>query len=217
MIPRLKPLILLMVAAAGLVGGAAASPLSRALSLELAAGPLIGLDRALRGGALALGLGLAPAALLEEREGEHLALGGRAELSYDRSLESWQADYALCLALGRSLSLELGGELPISQASLDAGGGVSGGSAKGARLALAPLAFPSRFVAAATIVELARARAEEGRFPERPRLVLEARLGWTAYEARGREGEAEDPELSGAAGFSAGLVAGLFLALRWGR
>jgi hypothetical protein len=213
MIPRLKPLILLIVTAAGLVGRAGASPLSRALSLELAAGPLIGLDRALRGAALALELGLAPAALLEKGESEQLALGCRAELAYDRSLESWQADYALCLALGRSLSLELGGELPISQASLDAGSSASGGT----RLALAPLAFPGRFVAAATIAELAPARAEDGRFLERPRLLLEARLGWTAYEALGLKGEAEDPELSGAAGFSAGLVAGLFLALRWGR
>jgi hypothetical protein len=209
----LKPLILLIIIAAILPGGAGASPLTQALSLELAAGPLIGLDRALRGGALALELGFAPAALLEKGEGDHLSLGGRAELSYDQSLESWQADYALCLALGSELCLELGGELPISQASV---GTASGGS----RLGLAPLAFPSRFVAAATIAELARARApgeEEGRFFGRPRVILQARLGWTAYEARGLEGEGGDPELSGAAGFSAGLVAGLFIALRWGR
>jgi len=207
---RLTPLILVIAAISP--GKAGASPLAQALSLELAAGPLIGLDRALRGGALALELGLAPAALLETGGGEHLALGGRAELSYDRSLESWQADYALCLALGSGLSLELGGELPISQASV--------GAAPGSRVALAPLAFPSRFVAAATVAEFTRGRAAgeaKGRFFERPRVILEARLGWAAYEARGLGGGADDAELSGAAGFSAGLVGGLFVALRWGR
>jgi hypothetical protein len=194
-------------------GKAAAAPLLQSLCLGIAAGPLLGLDRALRGGALSLDAGLSPAALFKDESGDRLVLGGRAELSYDSCLEAWQADCALYLALGPDLRLELGGLVPLSPASIE-------GSPGRERIGLGPRLFPSSFVAAATIAELAPARPAAGkgaRFFERPRVVLEARLGWTAYEARGLEGEEADPALTGEAGFAAGLVAGLFVALRWGR
>lgn len=200
--PR-TPLLILSLA---LSAAAFASPLSFGLGL----GPLIGLDRALRGGALSLELGIEPAAFLGRPGSEAsrgLGLGARAELSYDSSLESWQAAYALFLALGPDLRLEAGGGLPLSPASMAE-------PSSGARFSLSPLPFPSRFAFEATIAEIGPPPG--GEEVRSPRLLVLARLGWAAYEAAA-EGAVVSPEISGSAGFAAGLLAGLLLELEWGR
>lgn len=171
--------------------------------LELLAGPTLGLDRALRGGAAALGAGFAPPRL------GGLGLGARAEAAYDASLRAFVGRAELLLALGPGLALGLGGELPLGELSLRE-------PRSGCGIRLEPAALPSRFSLEALVAEL------KPRAAGRPRAGLSAELAWSAYRALGVEPEGEGalPSLAGLlsaeSGFAAGLSCALRLRLAWG-
>ncbi len=171
-------------------------------------GSLLGLDEFLRGGEAGIQLGMAPALLLQPgtaagvKSAGLLYFGAGADIAGDLSLEYWRFDYCAFIALGPVLRFEAGGEIPLE------GGSIPLGRDAG-RCVLTPLPFPSRFAAAVRLAELVRF----GPFC----LNLRGKLGWAAYSAAapGAEAEQLSVELSGLAGFAAGLEAACSVELLW--
>jgi hypothetical protein len=154
---------------------------------ELSAGPLLGIDRPLRGcsAELLAGVALAP-----------FEAGLGAACAYDAGLGAGSLRLGLELGLGGGLRAIVGGLLLFGEPALrDPGGGE-------ARLAATAADWPNRFGIAAEMAAL----------PWRPlgaRLVLEAEMDYVAY--RLRSGSA----LAGAAAFAACVEARLALRSRW--
>ncbi len=171
---------------------------------EILAGPVVGLERALRGGRFALGMGYAP---------RGLGLGARAGIDYDASFGAWIGQAELRLLFGPDLALGLGAELPFGDLLLLE-------PRSGARLALGPAAIPMRFSLETTAIELkpAPSRAKGG---QEPRFFLAGELSWSAYRLLGATDGAGGPApplaglLAPESGFAAGLRLGLCLRLAW--
>ena len=195
-----------VIAAAPAEAGASPAHGASVLACELGAGPIVGLDRPLRGGeisaALLLDLG---SALGPGYAG--LMPGLEAAVLYDLSFRAVVACADFVFSLGPELRFGLGCEAPLGSAALDA---------DGAALALAAGTWPNRFAVTALLGELGDAQgggAELGG----PRVSLEAELGWSAYRladasTAGRLAAAQ----SGIRGFAAGFRMGTLLRLRWG-
>lgn len=157
--------------------------------VEVSAGPLIGIDRPLKGCSGDLEVGLR----LEPFEAEF-----RAGSAYDFSLASGALRLDLEIGLGSGLRAIVGGLLPFGALLL-----ADPSAPEGARIAVRPGAWPDRFGLGATIAELPWR-------PLRARLGIEAELVYTAYSL-----DAGDA-LSGAAAFAAAVEAKLALRFRWG-
>jgi len=192
--PRIAALVVFVLApgvSASAQGGAAER--SRpALLLEAAAGPVLGMDRLLRGAAVEASAGLDLGGLSAS------LLAGAA---YDASLGAFFAEAGLGLGLGDGLRLVAGGRLPLGSPEL---------AAAGTRWPISAAPWPNRFALAATIVRLS------GGGPARPELVAEAELSYSAYRVRAKGGVAA-PVPAGLAGFEAGFGARLALRLSWRR
>ena len=198
MAPRLLLASILIIAAAGFSradrghdnpsgaypgGGEGLRPLA-----ELSAGPLIGIDRPLRGCSLGIGLGF---------ELEPFELMVRADTAYDFSLDSGALGLDAVIGLGSSLRAIVGGLIPFGQLSLPDPAGL------GARVAVKAAPWPDRFGLGATIAG----------FPLkalRARLGIDAELVYTSYRLEAASA------LSGAAAFAASVEARLALRLSWG-
>lgn len=155
--------------------------------VELSAGPLIGIDRPLKGCSVGALLGL---------ELEPFELGLRADAAYDFSLASGAMRLDTMIGLGSSLRATVGGLLPLGALSLPDPAGL------GARVAVKAAPWPDRFGLGATIADLPWRAL-------RARLGVDAELVYTAYRL-----ETASP-LSGAAAFAASVEARLALRLRW--
>jgi hypothetical protein len=182
--PRLALALALIIAAAFADPLSGEGPPRRALFLaELSGGPLLGIDRPLKGcsGGILLGAAIPPfeAAL-------------RAGAAYDLALESGSLRLDLELGLGKGLRAIVGGLIPLGELALaDPAGGPA--------LPVEAAAWPNRFGFASTIAEL-------------PWPVLGARAGievelvYTAYQL-GSSVSAEKASLSGTAAFAAAVEA----------
>ncbi len=167
---------------------AAASP----FGFELKGGGCLGLDRALRGVGISATLSLGSGKLVP---------GIRARLDYDASLGPLIAGAELSVAVGDEVALLVGGELPLSDLSLET---------QGSRIALSPRPWPNRFGISALLAKLAPGAAG------RPACRLETEFSWSAYGIEaGSPGEALPAAVTGVAGFAAGFRAFIFLALSW--
>jgi hypothetical protein len=173
---------------------------------ELSAGPLIGLDRPLRGAAagLLVGLGISP-----------FEIGARAAGAYDSGLKVWDARFDLELGLGGGLRAIVGGLiLPGSPALEDSSGNE-------AAVRAAPRDWPNRFGIAVALAELLPRRGARGRgeaavpWPA-PSLGLDAELVYASYRVEAENALSGARSLSGAAAFAAGVEARVMLVLRWG-
>jgi|GEM_PF-3084966 len=208
----LIPLILALGLLAGPPSGAAAQEAGDAglnrcpgpFRASFFIGPLLGLDQLFRGGEAGLQCGIAPALLFRSAaEGDRaglLAAGAGADIAWDSALAYWRFDYCAYIALGPVLRIECGGELGLD------GGTIALPDGRGS-CQLTALAFPSRF---GLVVRLAEIRRFGGFC-----LSLKGKLGWAAYSAAVQSGAAAGAELSGLAGFAAGLEAGFFMELLW--
>ncbi|MDA8426668.1 MAG: hypothetical protein M0Z80_11080 [Treponema sp.] len=213
-------------AAAPAEGGGSPARGASIFAAELGAGPLVGLDRPLRGGELSAALLLDLGSALGPGYAG-LMPGLEAVVLYDLSFQAAAACADLVFSLGSELRFALGCEAPLGGAAL---------SVDGASLALAAGAWPNRFAVTALLGELGGLRGGgpegggagrevggggAGGGPEGggagPRLSLEVELGWSAYRladeaAVGRLAAAQ----SGIRGFAAGFRMGSLLRLRWG-
>jgi hypothetical protein len=186
---RSRALALAIALALGPISNAAhpeGAPRARLL-VELSAGPLLGLDRPLRGCSLdtLVGLGFPP-----------FEAGIRGAGAWDAALNAGSLRLDLALGLGSGLRAIVGGLLLAGEPALpDPAGG-------GARLASAAADWPNRFGIAATMAELPWR-------PFRAALGLEAELVYTAFRVKAENA------LSGAAAFAAGVEARIALRLRW--
>jgi hypothetical protein len=170
--------------------------------VELSAGPLIGLDKPLRGAAadLLVGLRISP-----------FEAGLRAAGAYDSGLKVWDARFDIELGLGGGLRAIVGGLL------LPGGPTLEDSSGNEAAARAAPRDWPNRFGIAVALAELipgdrvaARGDAGGDARARGPSLSLDAELVYASYRV-----EAENA-LSGAAAFAAGVEARVMLVLRWG-
>jgi len=209
---RTLPLLALAAAAALACAPALAAP--PALLLEIEAGPMIGMDRLLRGGRAAACMGV---------EADGIAAALKAALSFDASLGSFFVQAGLVLGLGGRTRLEIGREFPLGSPSLAVAGG---------RCPLEPLGWPNAFVLAVALGGRGAARDEpragtEGASRAGPRLEAAAELSYVAYRVAGTAaagatagaaatpGAGTIPEAAGIAGFSAGFRAFLGARLGW--
>jgi hypothetical protein len=159
------------------------------LFLELSAGPLLGLDRPIRGGAGDLAVGLA----CPPFEG-----GLRAGAAYDASLDQGLLRFDMLIGLGSGLRAIVGALLPLGSLSLSAAS-----NASGAPVGIERADWPDRFGIGATLAEL----------PWRPfgaGLSIDSELIFTEYRA------SSPTAVTGAAAFAASVEAKLALRLRFG-
>lgn len=159
-----------------------------ALFAELSAGPLLGIDRPLKGfsGDASLGIAVAP-----------FEASLRAGPAYDMALGSGSLRMDFELGLGSGLRAVVGGLLPLGGLRLPDPEG-----APGAAVAVEPAAWPDRFGLAATIADLPwRALGAS--------LWIDAELVYTAYRLEGASA------LAGAAAFAAAVEARLALRLKF--
>jgi hypothetical protein len=188
---------------------------------ELGAGPLVGLDRPLRGGELS-------AALLLDLGGalgpgfSGLMQGIEAAALYDISFQATILCADIVFYLGPELRLLAGCEMPLGSAALDA---------DGVSLALNPGSWPNRFAVSVLLGRLgcgpetpqaaplavspaASAAQSLGRGP---RFSIEAEFGWSSYRLADQASATRlQTAQSGIRGFSAGFRLGTVLRLRWG-
>ncbi|MGA2548284.1 MAG: hypothetical protein ABSF43_17195 [Rectinemataceae bacterium] len=162
---------------------------------ELSAGPLIGIDRPIKGcsGGLSVGMTLPPF------EG-----GIRAGAAYDATLDVGLLRFDLEIGLGSGLRAIVGGLIPLG------GLGLPDPAGTGFRVPVSAAAWPNRFGIASTLAELPW-RALKAR------TVIEVELVYTDYRLAPR-GTASLPEaqaLSGAAAFAAGVEATIAIRMRW--
>jgi hypothetical protein len=159
---------------------------------ELSLGPLIGLDRPLKGcaGSFLVGLAHPP-----------FEVDVRAGGAYDASLGAGALRIDIGLGLGQGLRAIIGGLLIVGEATLpDPSGGEQ-------RLAVQAASWPNRFGIAATMAEMPW-RLLGGRFG------IETELVYTAFKIAAGSNSAA-AALSGAAAFAAGVEASVALRLRW--
>jgi hypothetical protein len=154
---------------------------------ELSAGPLLGLDKPIRGSSLDAyaGMRFSP-----------FEAGLRAAGAYDAALKTWGSRFDFALGLGSGLRAIVGGLLLFGEPSLPDSSG------NDATIYATAADWPNRFGIGATIAEL----------PLRPlgaALGLDAEIVYTAYRVK------TENALSGAAAFVAGVEAKLALRLRW--
>lgn len=155
--------------------------------VELAMGPVIGIDGPLKGGAIAshVGLALYP-----------FELRLRANAAYYFPLKMGILGVDIVFSIGPSMRAIVGGLLPFGPLSLQDPSG-------SARIPVIPAPWPDRFGLGATIVE----------FPWKPleaRVGIEAELLYTAYNLQSATA------LVGAAAFAASVEATVSLRVRWG-
>ncbi len=203
---RTLPLLALAATAALACAPALAAP--PALLLEIEAGPMIGMDRLLRGGRAAACVGV---------EAGGIAAALRAALSFDASLGSFFVQAGLVLGLGGRTRLEIGQEFPLGAPALAAAGGP---------WALEPAGWPNAF-ALSVALGGPEGAGTEGASRARPRLEAAAELSYVAYRVAGTAaagatagaaatpGAGTIPEAAGIAGFSAGFRAFLGARLGW--
>lgn len=157
-----------------------------ALLIELEAGPALGMDRLLRGGRLALALGL-------EAGGIEAAL--RGALAYDASLAGLSVEAGILLGLGGGLRLAAGREAALIQPGI---------ASAGVTARLEPAGWPSVLAVGVEWLELGQGDGK------RPRIEASAELAYSAYRVLGPA-----PPATGVAAFSAGFRAWLGLRLSW--
>jgi hypothetical protein len=159
---------------------------------ELSAGPLMGLDKPLRGAsadALA-GIRLSP-----------FEAGLRAAGAYDGTLKTWDSRFDLIFGLGSGLRAIVGGLL------VSGGRELSDSKGRKAEVYASPADWPNRFGIGAAIARLV---PRVGGGNDGPELGLDAEFVYTSYRVK-----AEDA-LSGATAFVAGVELRAALRLRWG-
>ena len=182
--------ILSLIAAAPRHGLAAGTKLQARQGpfAELSAGPLLGIDPALKGCSidLSVGLDIAP-----------FELGLRPGISYDAAMESGAFRLDGELGLGGGLRFLVGGLLPFGRIGLPDPTGSSE-----ARIPLEAAAWPDRFGFSATIADLPWPALGT-------RIGIVAELVYTAYRLRTAS------PLAGTAAFAAAIEGRLALRLRW--
>ncbi len=188
-------LALLLAAALSLTAAGEPAPRRLGFLAELSAGPLLGIDRPLKGcsGGLLLGASLAPF------EG-----GLRAGAAYDAGLSLGLLRLDLELGLGNGLRAIVGGLLPLGELGIPDPSGAPG--------ALVPVTegpWPDRFGLAARLAELPwRALGAS--------LAIDAELVYTDFRlARGASSGTGAGPLAGMSAFAAGVEACVSLRLRW--
>jgi hypothetical protein len=171
-----------------LAAAAPTAPARPAIFVECSAGPLIGIDRPLKGcsGDMALAMALPP-----------FEAGLRAGTAYDLALGSGALRLDIELGLGSGLRAIVGGLVPFGGLGLPDPSGLPG-----ARIPVEAAPWPDRFGLGATIADLPwRALGA--------RMSLDAELVYTAYCLEGASA------LAGAAAFAAAVEARLALRFRW--
>jgi hypothetical protein len=189
---RISAMLGLLLLASSAIQRIDAEGRSPFLFAELSAGPLLGVDKPLKGGEGGALVGL---------RWEPFEAGLRAGAAYDGALEGGAFRLDLTLGLGQGLRAIVGALLPLGDLSLPAPDG-SG------TLRVEPAGLPCRFGLGSTVAELHR-RFFGARFQ------LCAELVYTAYRLADAP-TASTTSLAGAAAFAAGLEATLALRLRWG-
>jgi hypothetical protein len=162
---------------------------------ELSAGPLVGIDRPIKGcsGGLLVGMALPP-----------FEAGIRAGAAYDAALDVGLLRFDLEIGLGSGLRAIVGGLVPLGELSLpDTAGG-------GLRVPVAAAAWPNRFGIASTLAELPW-RALKAR------TVIDVEFVYTDYCLKPHGGTTfpAAQALCGAAAFAAGIEATIALRMRW--
>jgi len=193
--PNPHPAVAILLALA-VSGTAQASPEDNAarqprFAAELAAGPLLGLERPIKGGSggIAFGAGLGP-----------FEAGLRAGAAYDAALAAGLVRIDLELGLGSGLRAIVGGLLPLGELAL------ADPSASGeTRVPVEAAPWPNRFGFAVAILDLPRPLLGA-------RAFLDAELVYTDYRAAPT---APAAALVGAAAFAACVEATIALRLRW--
>jgi hypothetical protein len=160
-------------------------------SAELAAGPIVGLDTPLRGGAAGLLVALAWGPV---------EAGLRASAAIDRTLDSASARLDLELGLGGGMRIVVGGIVPISKPFLEP---------EGAALPLEAAPWPCRFGLSARIADLAPG-------PFGSRVAVFAGMVYSAYRVAADASSAARAALSGAEAFAACVEVSATIALEWG-
>jgi len=155
---------------------------------ELAVGPLLGLDRPVRG---------AEAEAVGGIRWSPFELGARAAGAYDSALRTWDARVDLLLGLGSGVRAIVGGLILPGASQLVDSGGQEG------TVRATPRDWPNRFGLGATLAEF----LPRGEGPE---LGLDAELVYASYRVE------SESALLGAAAFAAGVEARIALRLRWG-
>lgn len=162
---------------------------------ELSAGPLIGIDRPIKGcsGALLAGMALPPF------EG-----GIRAGAAYDAALDVGLLRFDLEIGLGSGLRAIVGGLIPCGELSLPDPSGMD------LRVPVSAAAWPNRFGIASTLAELPWRAL-------RARTVIDVEFVYTDYRLMPHGGTAlpATQALSGAAAFAAGVEATIAIRMRW--
>ena len=164
---------------------------------ELSAGPLVGIDRPIKGCSLALMAGLAF---------PPFEVGIRAGAAWDTGLDTGLLRFDLVIGLGSGLRAVVGGLVPLGGLALPdpAGGAVP--------VPVTAAAWPDRFGIASTLAYL----------PWRvlgAQLAIDVELVYTDYRLTAQGGDASlaaAQALSGAAAFAAGVEATVSARLRWG-
>lgn len=170
-------------------------------AFEIGAGPLIGLDRPLRGGAVSAGLFLDLGRVFG-RSFRGIEQGVEAAALYDLSFRAAAARADLTLCMGPELRVRLGYELPLGRATL---------LADGATLSIKPGAAPNSFAICALLGAFGEAGAGG------PRFSVEAEFGWSAYRlADPGSASATRTVQSGISGFASGFRLGAIARARWG-
>ncbi|MGO8695652.1 MAG: hypothetical protein ACLQMF_18475 [Rectinemataceae bacterium] len=187
------------------------------LAFELGAGPLLGLDRPLRGAELSATLLLDLGAAFGPGF-SGLAQGVEAAALYDMSFQATILCADIVFYLGPEIRLLAGFETPLGPAAIDA---------DGTSLALEPGPWPNRFAVSALLGRLggsepsretARGSGTARRPPERrPRFSIEAEFGWSSYRLADQTSATRlQTARSGIRGFAAGFRLDTVLRLRWG-
>jgi hypothetical protein len=164
---------------------------------ELSAGPLVGIDRPVKGCSLALMAGLAF---------PPFEAGIRAGAAWDAGLGAGLLRFDLEIGLGSGLRAVVGGLAPLGGLALPdpAGGAIP--------VPVTVAAWPDRFGIASTLAQL----------PWRvlgAQLAIDVELVYTDYRLTTRAGATSlsaAQALSGAAAFAAGVEATVAVRLRWG-
>jgi hypothetical protein len=160
------------------------------ITLELDAGPLLDLDKPLRGasGGLSLGIGRGP-----------LGLGLSSHAAYDSALDSASIRIDLGVEIGGGARIIVGGVLPLTSATLDP---------NGAALPLEVPRWPGRFGLASRIVD-----SKRGLFGSR--FCVSAEIVYTAYRAADEAAHTSQAALAGAEAFAACIEIYISAALAW--
>ena len=201
----MRPTLFFVFALATAFASAAASPKTaphenepyRGFFAELSSGPLIGIDRPLKGcsGSFLAGMALPP-----------FEFGMRAGAAYDGALNIGLLRFDLEIGLGNGLRAIVGGLIPLGGLSLpDPAGGID------VRVPVTAAALPNRFGIASTLAELPWRAL-------RARMAIDVELVYTDYRIAPQTGQVSLPAaqaLSGAAAFAAGVEAAIALRMRW--